>query len=45
MHGERISEARKKEDFMSDLEQRVKALETKVKILEETLETLKNMQL
>lgn len=30
---------------MSDLEQRVKALETKVKILEETLETLKNMQL
>ncbi len=30
---------------MSDLEQRVKALETKVKILEETLETLKNMRL
>lgn len=30
---------------MSDLERRVKALETKVKILEETLETLKNMQL
>ncbi|MCD7892061.1 MAG: leucine-rich repeat domain-containing protein [Erysipelotrichaceae bacterium] len=30
---------------MSDLEQRVKALETKVKILEETLETLKDMQL
>lgn len=28
---------------MSDLEQRVKALEAKVKILEETLETLKNM--
>ena len=31
--------------IMSDLEKRVKALETKVKILEETLETLKNMQL
>lgn len=30
---------------MDDLEQRVKALETKVKILEETFETLKNMQL
>ena len=30
---------------MSDLERRVKELETKVKILEETLETLKNMQL
>lgn len=30
---------------MSDLEQRVKALEAKVKILEETLETLKNMQI
>ena len=30
---------------MSDLEQRVKVLETKVQILEETLETLKNMQL
>lgn len=30
---------------MNELEQRVKALETKVKILEETLETLKNMQL
>lgn len=30
---------------MSDLEQRVKELEAKVKILEETLETLKNMQL
>ena len=30
---------------MSDLEQRVKLLEAKVKILEETLETLKNMQL
>ena len=28
---------------MSDLEQRVKTLEAKVKILEETLETLKNM--
>ena len=28
---------------MSELEQRVKALEAKVKILEETLETLKNM--
>ena len=28
---------------MSDLEQRVKLLEAKVKILEETLETLKNM--
>lgn len=28
---------------MNDLEQRVKALEAKVKILEETLETLKNM--
>jgi uncharacterized coiled-coil protein SlyX len=28
---------------MSDLEQRVKALEAKVKVLEETLETLKNM--
>lgn len=28
---------------MDDLEQRVKALEAKVKILEETLETLKNM--
>ena len=30
---------------MSDLEQRVKTLEAKVKILEETLETLKNMGL
>lgn len=30
---------------MSDLEQRVKVLETKVQILEETLETLKKMQL
>lgn len=30
---------------MNDLEQRVKALETKVKILEETLETIKNMQI
>lgn len=30
---------------MNELEQRVKALETKVKILEETLDTLKNMQL
>lgn len=30
---------------MSDLEQRVKALESKVKVLEETLETLKNMSL
>ena len=30
---------------MNDLEQRVKALETKVKVLEETLETLKNMSL
>lgn len=30
---------------MSDLEQRVKVLETKVQILEETFETLKNMQL
>lgn len=30
---------------MSDLEQRVKALEAKVKILEETFETLKNMGL
>lgn len=30
---------------MSDLEQRVRALEAKVKILEETLETLKDMQL
>lgn len=30
---------------MSDLEQRVKALESKVKLLEETLETLKNMSL
>ena len=29
---------------MSDLEQRVRTLETKVKILEETLETLKNMR-
>lgn len=28
---------------MSDLEQRVRILEAKVKILEETLETLKNM--
>ena len=30
---------------MNDLEQRVKTLETKVKVLEETLETLKNMSL
>ncbi len=30
---------------MSDLESRVKALEAKVKLLEETLETLKNMQM
>lgn len=30
---------------MSDLEQRVKVLETKVKLLEETLETIKNMSL
>lgn len=30
---------------MNDLEQRVKTLETKVKMLEETLETLKNMSL
>lgn len=30
---------------MNDLEQRVKILEIKVKVLEETLETLKNMSL
>ncbi len=30
---------------MNDLEQRVKTLETKVKVLEQTLETLKNMSL
>lgn len=30
---------------MSDLEQQVKALEARVKILEETLETLRNMSI